>query len=98
MAATQTIPNSNYVVTASFRSTSDTPAKQFTCTLVVTNGSITGLTTITKASLIDEAITLTGVGVGITSATLQCSQSVGAGQITIQQATVVAVAVGNPIP
>src|SRR4051794_7280455 len=98
IATTGALPNSNYVVTASFQSTSDTLLKPFTCTLVVSNGAITGATSITKASLADEAVTLTGVGVGITGATLQCSQSAGGGQITIQQATVVAVAVGSAIP
>jgi hypothetical protein len=97
-AAVGPLPNANYVVTASFHSTTTATGQTIMCTLDTDSATTPNVATINKTANLDEAITLTGVGVGMTTASLNCSHPTGASVLTINQATVVAVGVGNVIP
>jgi hypothetical protein len=88
--------DANYVVTASFLAKPAVAPALFSCDLL-DDDDVSFASIATTVNTTESPITLTGVAVGTRSATLQCSSDHATGD-AIDQATIVVVGVGDPIP
>jgi hypothetical protein len=101
VAAVGPFPAANFVVTASFRAVTASGTTSIQCD-IVDSQTLTGtvLTSMTKpehAGGIDDAMTLTVVAESNTGDSLVCSTPSGTGLATIEEATIIAVGVGDEL-